>query len=74
MSRGKRAALSLAVVAMYVAHQDFWFWRTARPLVFGVLPPGLAYHAFYCIAAALLMWLLTSVAWPSHLVRDEDAR
>jgi len=36
MSSAKRAALSVAVVAMYVAHQDVWFWRTARPLVFGV--------------------------------------
>jgi len=74
MSRARRAALSVAVVAMYVAHQDVWFWRTARPLVFGVLPAGLAYHAFYCLAAAVLMWVLTSVAWPGHLAPDEDAR
>ena len=62
-----RIILALVVVALYLAHQDLWFWRTARPLVFGFLPMGLAYHALYCGAAALLMWVLTRVAWPSHL-------
>jgi hypothetical protein len=30
-----RIAATLIVVAFYVLHQDFWFWRDARPLVFG---------------------------------------
>jgi hypothetical protein len=55
------------VAALYVLHQDLWFWREARPLVFGFLPIGLAYHAAYCVAVALLMWTLTRVAWPGHL-------
>ena len=59
--------LTLAVTALYLLHQDFWFWNTARPLVFGFLPIGLAWHAAYCLAVALLMWWLTRVAWPSHL-------
>jgi hypothetical protein len=58
---------ALAVAMLYVLHQDFWFWRTARPLVFGFLPIALAWHGAYCIAVALLMWWLTRVAWPSHL-------
>lgn len=74
MSRGKRLLLIVAIAGLYAAHQDFWFWRTARPLVFGFLPIGLAYHALYCLAAALLMWLLTSVAWPAHLEPGENAR
>ncbi len=74
MPRATRLALSLAVAGLYLAHQDFWFWREARPLVFGMLPIGLAYHAMYCIAAALLMWLLTSVAWPAHLEPDQEER
>jgi hypothetical protein len=57
----------LAVAALYLLHQDVWFWRTARPLVLGFLPVGLAYHGAYCLAAALLMWALTKAAWPSHL-------
>jgi hypothetical protein len=62
-----RLLLVVAVVLLYLLHQDFWFWREARPLVFGFLPVGLAYHAAYCLAVTLLMWALTRVAWPSHL-------
>jgi hypothetical protein len=57
----------VAIAAVYLLHQDVWLWRAPRPLVFGVLPPGLAYHAAYCLAAAALMWWLTKVAWPAHL-------
>jgi hypothetical protein len=63
----RRLLLLLAILALYAVHQDVWLWRSARPLVFGFLPVGLAYHAAYCVAVALLMWLLTRVAWPSHL-------
>jgi hypothetical protein len=59
--------LALAILVLYALHQDVWFWRTARPLVFGFLPIGLAYHGAYCVAAAALMWALTSFAWPHHL-------
>jgi hypothetical protein len=62
-----QAGWILAILVLYLLHQDFWFWRTARPLVFGFLPIGLAYHAAYCIAAALLMWGLTRALWPAHL-------
>jgi len=62
-----RVLLPLAIVILYVLHQDVWFWRTARPLVFGFLPIGLAWHGAYCVAVALLMWWLTRVAWPAHL-------
>jgi hypothetical protein len=65
--RFRTLTLALAIVALYALHQDVWFWRTARPLVFGFLPVGLAYHGAYCVAAALLMWTLTKVAWPHHL-------
>ena len=68
----KKALLLIAVLALYALHQDFWFWRTAKPLVFGALPVGLFYHAAYTIAAALLMWLLSAHAWPAHL--EEEAR
>jgi hypothetical protein len=62
-----RTLLALAVLGLYILHQDWWFWKTARPLVFGFLPAGLAYHAAFCLAAAVLMWALTRYAWPSHL-------
>jgi hypothetical protein len=62
-----RILLVSAIAALYLAHQDIWFWRSARPLVFGFLPVGMAYHALYCVAAALLMSALTTFAWPAHL-------
>jgi hypothetical protein len=67
-----RALMVVTIAAVYLLHQDVWFWRTARPLTFGFLPVGLAYHAAYCLAAAALMWVLTRVAWPHHL--DTDAK
>ena len=66
----KRAALVLAVILLYVLHQDIWFWRTARPLVFGVIPIGLFYHGCFSVAASLLMWTLVKFAWPSRLERE----
>jgi hypothetical protein len=68
----KRALLVLAVVALYVLHQDVWFWRTARPLVFGFVPVGLFYHACFSVAASLLMWLLVTHAWPAHLEDEAE--
>ena len=65
-----RTLLVVVVVALYVLHQDFWFWRTAHPLLFGFLPIGLFYQACYSLAAALVMWLLVKYAWPSHLEEE----
>jgi hypothetical protein len=66
----KTLGLLLAAVALYALHQDVWLFRVARPLLFGFLPIGLAYHAVYCLACTLLMWVLVAQAWPRHL---EDA-
>jgi hypothetical protein len=68
----KRGLLTLAVLVVYVLHQDVWFWRTARPLVFGFLPAGLFYHAVYSVGAAFLLWLLVVHAWPERL--EAEAR
>ena len=68
----KRALLVLAVAVLYVLHQDIWFWRTARPLVFGVLPVGLFYHGCFSVAAAFLMWALVKFAWPGHLEEEVE--
>jgi len=68
----KKILLIFAVAALYILHQDFWFWRTAYPLVFGFVPIGLFYHACFSGAAALLMWLLVKFAWPSNLEREVE--
>lgn len=62
-----RSALAILVVLLYALHQDTWFWHTARPVVFGVLPIGLAYHVMYSIVVGGVMWLLVRYAWPAHL-------
>jgi hypothetical protein len=69
----KRTLLVIAALIVYVLHQDFWFWRTAQPLVFGFIPIGLFYHACFAVLASLLMWLLVTYAWPSHLEREIES-
>ena len=66
----KRMAPVLLVVAAFGLHQDTWYWRASTPLLFGVLPPGLWYHALYALGCAVLMWYLTRVIWPAHLDSD----
>jgi hypothetical protein len=60
--------LAAILITLFVLlHQDVWFWREARPFVFGFLPIGLFYHAAFTVACAALMWLLVKRAWPAHL-------
>ena len=61
--------LTALVGTFYALHQDIWFWREARPFVFGFLPVGLFYHAVFTIASSELMMLLVKYAWPAHLER-----
>jgi hypothetical protein len=68
----KRILLVVAVLVLYILHQDIWFWRTAHPLVFGFIPIGLFYQGCFSIAAALLMWLLVTFAWPAHLEAEVE--
>ena len=62
-----RFILAGIVIAVYLLHQDLWFWRTARPLVLGFLPIGLSYHAGFCLLCSAVMVLLVKFAWPSDL-------
>ena len=78
----KKPLLILAVAALYVLHQDFWNWRTARLTIpflgihdwmpLGFVPIGLFYHALFSVAASLLMWLLVKFAWPGHLEEEVE--
>jgi hypothetical protein len=60
-------AAALFLLIFFGLHQDLWFWRESRPLVFGFLPVGLAYHAAYTLAVSLVMAVLVRRAWPAHL-------
>ena len=65
-----RYAIWIALAALLVLHQDFWFWDD-RSVVLGFLPIGLAYHIGISLAAAALWWLATRVCWPD--VQDHSA-
>jgi len=53
-------------VCLFILHQDVWFWDDKR-LVFGFMPVGLAYHASFSLAAALLWASAVKFAWPSDI-------
>jgi hypothetical protein len=59
----KRLFLVGTVGAVYLLHQDFWFWRNARPFLFGFLPIGLSYHLFYALLCSALMVLVVKLTW-----------
>jgi hypothetical protein len=67
----KQSLFVIAILALYLLHQDFWFWRAAAPVVLGFLPVGLFYHVCYTLVISALMWALVKYAWPSRL--DESA-
>ena len=63
--------LLLMTVGLIAAHQDFWNWTTAFPLLGDFFPVGLWYHMAFCVAAAILLALFVLTSWPKHL---EDAQ
>ncbi len=64
----KKLLLYLALVALYLLHNDLWLWNDSR-LVLG-LPAGLAYHIGFCVATSVVLALLVLHAWPDHLDRE----
>lgn len=62
----RKPLLGLAIAGMYILHQDVWFWRTAQPVVFGVFPIGLFYHAAFAVSVVALMFALVKFAWPKE--------
>lgn len=67
MRRSRKILITALILAVYIVHQDWWNWRRIFPLVFGILPVGLAYHVGYSILASILMAVLVKLAWPKHL-------
>jgi hypothetical protein len=60
-------------IAMLILHQDIWFWDDTN-LVFGFIPVGLAYHACFSMAVAILAVLAIKFAWPNDLVAWATAK
>ena len=63
-SNGPRNIIWLAVILLVILHQDFWFWDTYEPLVFGFMPIGFAYHIGISIAASIVWFFATKFCFP----------
>lgn len=55
--------VALLVLTLVVLHQDVWNWDDGS-LIFGFLPLTLAYHAGISIAASVVWFIATLIAWP----------
>lgn len=69
----KHRLLTIWVLIVFALHQDVWNWHKTAPLLFGLIPPGLAYHLGYSVLATVTMALLVRFAWPAHM-EDGDVR
>ena len=54
------------VVVLAVLHQDVWFWDAAKPMIFGFMPIGLAYHVALSLLAAVFWWWAATFCWPQE--------
>ena len=61
-----RRIIVLLAILLAILHQDFWNWDKDT-IVLGFMPIGLAYHAFYSVAAATLWAFAIKFAWPTEL-------
>lgn len=61
----------IAILAglLLILHQDYWFW-TSDILVFGVFPIGLFWHMGISLAAMMVWYLATRIAWPADFESD----
>jgi hypothetical protein len=62
----KRYIVWAIVVALFLLHQDFWWWND-RSLILGFMPIGLAYQAIFSIAVGLIWALASKFAWPEEI-------
>jgi len=61
------------IVLLALLHQDFWWWDTHEPLVFGFMPIGLAYHAAVSVVASILWALAVRYCWPAGVDEVEES-
>lgn len=72
MNERIRAGLYVALLLVWVLHNDLWLWDDPG-LVLG-LPIGLVYHVGYTVVVSSLMFVLARWAWPTRLEVDEEGR
>ncbi len=62
-----RKIVPLLLVLLAILHQDYWWWNSVDPLVFGFVPIGLAYHAGVSLVAACLWAMAVKYCWPKDV-------
>jgi hypothetical protein len=67
------AFLTLVFLLVLFLRHDYWNWDTPGYLLFGFLPVGLWWQALVTIFASIMMWLMVTLAWPSHLEEQPSA-
>jgi hypothetical protein len=67
------AFLTLIFLLVLFLRHDYWNWDSPGYLLFGFLPVGLWWQALVTILASIMMWLMVTLAWPSHLEEHTTA-
>ena len=62
----------ILLILLAILHQDFWYWDSIEPLVFGFIPIGLAYQIGVSIAAGILWALAVCYCWPKDVDLPDD--
>jgi hypothetical protein len=60
------------LVVLFLRH-DYWNWDKPGYLLLGFLPVGLWWQALVTILASVMMWLMVTLAWPSHLEQETSS-
>ena len=63
----------ILLTLLAILHQDFWYWGSIEPLVFGFIPIGLAYHIGVSMAAGILWALAVYYCWPKDVDVPDNA-
>ena len=71
-SRAARNVFWAIVLLLVLAQQWPGFWST-ETLVFGFLPSPLFYHVVVSLAAVVVWWIGTVVAWPDDTLDVKDS-
>jgi len=67
----KKWFVIVAILALLVAHQDYWQWSRDE-LVFGFVPYTMAYNIGISLVTAVVWILVCAFCWPTEL--EELAR
>jgi len=74
----KRPAITVVLTLLFLLvlflRHDYWNWDTPGYLLFGFLPIGLWWQALVTILASIMMWMMVTLAWPSHLEDPTSAK